>query len=96
MSRATSETFNRLFDNKDDVLDDVTSENLLVTFYQGRNGTEYNDPEGLIDYIKGNAGTKYASGGALPGLAHKVWTPEGKTMTELVTLLVDILVNGNY
>ena len=96
LSRATSEIFNRLHANKDEVLDDMTNETLLVTFTQGREGTEYGDPEGLIDYIKGVTGTKYAVGGSLEGLEHKGWIPLGMTMTQFTDLLVDILVNGNY
>ena len=94
IDRAISEIYNRLATSEiDELIDDVSDLNRQY-IESGREGTDEGDPEGLFDYIEGRATTTYASGGSLPGLKHKGWTPIGKTLDALVTDILDILKNG--
>lgn len=93
LSRAISEVYNRLFDNKETVLTDANNDGLITSFLNGREGTLQGDAEGLIDYINATASTAYE----LTGLRAKAWSPEGYTnMNDFCDYLIDILVNGNY
>lgn len=58
----------------------------------GIEGTESGDPEGMYDYLEATVGTTWEN----TGLAAQDWVPEGMTLAELVTRVMDIMKNGNY
>lgn len=79
-----------------EVIGDLRAEQVVDEYIRhGLEGTESGDPEALYDYVEGTTGTKYASGGALPGLAHKGFTPDSGTLADLVTDIMSALKNGS-
>ena len=92
MAYATMEVYNRLSPSEvEEVLSEV--QDLVAKYVQyGEEGTLEGDGEALFDYIEARSGTSYTS----TGLAAKSYVPDGKTLSELVTRLMDILKDGEY
>ncbi len=97
LARSEGEAFLWLSEaQQQEIVDDIIGDGLIEKYLMFSRTGKYSgdDEEGLLDYINGYAGTKYASGGAVPGLAHKGWAPHGRTLSELVIEMTNI-IEGN-
>lgn len=88
---AIQEAHTRLPDNAKEIPGEVSTQ-IIDFIYFGIEGTQEGDPEGLMDYLYGRAGTTWDAA----GLINKPWTPDGITLTQLVNNLYDILHKGEY
>lgn len=74
-----------------DLINDVAQLlNIYVEF--GIEGTETGDPEGILDYVDGTAGTVFENG----GFPQKSYTIEGMTSAEFGEKIKTILKDGPY
>lgn len=91
--RAASEVYNRLTGAESSLIVGTIITKGLDTLYKqyGIEGTPSGDVEGLYDFIAGTAGTTYSSGGLIPGLPHRSFTPAGMTIQELSDRIMAIL-----
>lgn len=99
VAHAVMDVYNRFSKaDADMIMDEVKADNLLELYVSnGREGTGKGDPEGLYDYIEATVGTKYASGGVVPGMAAKSMTPiNGHTLQQVVDHAMAILREGDF
>lgn len=89
-AKASMEVYNRLSPAESKVvIGDVADLGFKYVQY-GIEGTVEGDPEGFFDYLEARSGTSYEN----TGLATKTYEPDGMTLAQLVTRLMDILKLG--
>lgn len=94
LSRMLAEICVRLYYEYDNILKDIVSDGLMVSYLQGIDGVLYGTMEGITDYINGTIGSSYEKYSLVEGLRHKDYIPVGLTLDDLCDHLIEILTIG--